>query len=805
MINPLDPATGGIGMIKIKNIWQRCKSWTSRAWQRILPNPRVRKGAAIAIVVMVILVAASFGLLLAPGLPVPGILDSLAGFVGVSLGAALLGLLAFLIIKFITILPKFVNWLGLVALLVFVFVFVLFRFPFSMALLLGLSLGLLQAFLGGGIAALSDRDFKFASWPKKTFVFFIICVPLAVNVLLLLWLLDRGSDDHLVPFEEKPQLVEPLHVTNPGLPGTFKVQTLTYGSGVNKRRPEFGSDAAIKTDPVDATPFVKGNRGLGVKLRNWYWGFDFKAFPVNGRVWYPEGDGSYPLVLIVHGNHKMQDFSDPGYAYLGKLLASRGFILVSVDENFFNGSAFGGLSKENDGRAWMLLQHLRVWRDWNGDESNPFFGKVDMNNIGLIGHSRGGEAAAIAGAFNRLSRYPDDATVTFDFGFNIKAIVSIAPSDQQYKPAGKPTPLENVNYFVFQGAHDMDVSFFMGLRQFNRVRFTDDRYWVKASLLSYRSNHGQFNTEWGDSDHPRPLNLLLNREALLDGEEQRKISKVMISAFLDYALKGNTAYLPLFRDYRLARDWLPQDHFINRFEDSTFRLVCGYEEDVDVLTASVENGLIRGENLTVWREADLHFRTEWGTKQNNAVFLGWGIPGQEELTEEIASYAIQVPEDLYSKTGIDSTSLLVFNLAEADEESPDPEDEAGDVAQNRRKEKRAKKEKRTDGERDEHKPVDMSIELVDADGISAILPMDRFRPAPPMLRARFSKLKNEISLFGKDYEPTLQVFELPLNVFAAEFPGFDPFRLREIRFVFDQTPTGVIILDNIGFARKLAD
>jgi len=792
-------------MKKIKRIWQRCKSWVSRTWHRAHPNPRVRKGAAIGIVVMVVLVAGSFGLLLTPGLPVPGILDSLVGFVGVLLGAVLLGLLAFLIIKFITALPKFVNWIGLIALFVLAFVFLIFQFPFPIALLLGMGLGLVQAFLGGGIASLFDEEFKFATWPKKAFVFIAIVIPLAINTLLILWLFNRGSDDHLVPFEERPQLVESLHATNPGLPGIHKVRTLTYGSGVNKRRPEFGSEAAIKTEPVDATPFVKGNSGLGIKLRNWYWSFDSKEFPVNGRVWYPEGDGPYPLVLIVHGNHKMQDFSDPGYGYLGELLASRGFILVSVDENFFNGSAFGGLSKENDGRGWMLLQHLSVWRDWNEDKSNPFFGKVDMENIGLIGHSRGGESAAIAGAFNRLSHYPDDATVEFDFGFNIKAIIAIAPSDQQYKPAGKPTPLENVNYFVFQGAHDMDVSFFMGLRQYNRVEFTDDQYWIKASLLSYRSNHGQFNTVWGNSDHPRPLNLLLNRKALLDGEEQRKISKVMISAFMEYALKGKTVYLPLFRDFRLARDWLPEDFFINRFEDSTFRLVSGFEEDVDVLTTSVEGGQIRSENLTVWREADLHFRTKWGTKENNSVFVGWGRPGQEELADDIASYTIELPEGLPSEIGISRDSLLVFHMAEADEQPPEPEEEEDDRAEDGEKQERAERDKKTKGEKKEHKPVEFSIELVTSDGFSAKLPLDRFRPVPPMLRSRFSKLRNEKSLFGNDYEPTLQVFELPLDVFTSEFPGFDSSQLKAISFVFDQSPKGVIILDNIGFSQKRSE
>jgi hypothetical protein len=56
------------------------------------------------------------------------------------------------------------------------------------------------------------------------------------------------------------------------------------------------------------------------------------------------------------------------------------------------------------------------------------------------GHSRGGEAVAVAAAFNRLSHYPDDATIKFTYNFDIKSIVAIAPVDGQYQPAGKPTP-----------------------------------------------------------------------------------------------------------------------------------------------------------------------------------------------------------------------------------------------------------------------------------------------------------------------------------------------------------------------------
>lgn len=36
-------------------------------------------------------------------------------------------------------------------------------------------------------------------------------------------------------------------------------------------------------------------------------------------------------------------------------------------------------------------------------------------------------------------------------------------------------------------------------------------------------------------------------------------------------------------------------------------------------------------------------------------------------------------------------------------------------------------------------------------------------------------------------------------MFAA--PGWNPDRIREVRFVFDRTPSGMIMLDGVGFTR----
>lgn len=130
-------------------------------------------------------------------------------------------------------------------------------------------------------------------------------------------------------------------------------------------------------------------------------------------------------MLIVHGNHPRAESSEAGFEYLGRHLAGRGFILVSVDENFLNTGGANALltplqSEAWNGipaRAWLLLEQLRIWRAWNADAGNPLHGRVDMEHIALIGHSRGGEAVVLANQFNRLAAFPGDPSVRFDYQF----------------------------------------------------------------------------------------------------------------------------------------------------------------------------------------------------------------------------------------------------------------------------------------------------------------------------------------------------------------------------------------------------
>src|SRR5262249_15968945 len=152
-------------------------------------------------------------------------------------------------------------------------------------------------------------------------------------------------------------------------------------------------------------------KGWKASLRRRYWGFGMDKLPLNARVWYPDGPGPFPLALIVHGNHEMADFSDPGYQYLGEFLASPAFIPPSSEETFRNSGLFHAPDKQQAVRGWMLLEHLKLWRAWNDTAGNPFYKLVDVANVALMGPSRGGEAAATAALFNRMSYAPEDANI----------------------------------------------------------------------------------------------------------------------------------------------------------------------------------------------------------------------------------------------------------------------------------------------------------------------------------------------------------------------------------------------------------
>ncbi|MGH7577016.1 MAG: alpha/beta hydrolase family protein [Longimicrobiales bacterium] len=601
-----------------------------------------------------------------------------------------------------------------------------------------------------------------------------------------------------------------IDASDPSLAGDMGVRRLYYGSGTDRNRPEYRDSVTIRTDSVDASTFV--DFGDDSDERRKYWGFTTKGMPLNGRVWYPDGAGPFPLVLIVHGNHNPRDFSDPGYAYLGEHLSSHGYIVASLDMNFINGTG-----RENDARGWFFLKHLEAWRTFNQTAGGPFAGKVDLERVALIGHSRGGEAVGHAAAFNRLSRYPDDAKVTFDFHFGIRSIIAIAPVDGQYRPAERLVPVEDVNYLVFHGAHDGDVSAFMGVRQYQRVTFTDTLPRFKAAVYVYRANHGQWNSVWGRNDNGRRSSRILDLRTLMPAEDQRKFGKVYITAFLESTLNGRDEYLALFRDHRVAGGWLPKTMYITRFQESSFRAVAGFEEDVDPSTGSASGVVLEGDSLATWRESRLQLRTsnspqEGTSHYNNAVWIGWNnrIEGDDTTrTGPPAVFTVTLPAGHARDAELSARSSLQFLLMPTDD-VPGPRSAPADslaadsLNQNEPESEEAESDddEAPEAESDEEKPpIDLSIEIVDEAGATARLPLSQYgairRPLDTWILRRRDR---ERERFGAHSETVLQTYSIPLEDFLRSTPSLDPTRLKHVRFVFDRATAGTVIIDDVGFA-----
>lgn len=754
------------------SIVSRGREISRRIADGLTPSEIAWRGAAIGVYLLgTLIVSVFFATTILPSFAVQK-LPAFVIWTGLSI---LVGLGALLVAWLIVRLPVRFRF----AAAVFTPVFVLWVFPGGevTSAVGGLALLLIFALIGGGLAVIRQDGFRPADHRMAVAALTIGLLGLLGGLYAIFsdvepvnpWLDDFVLEDRT------------LALPNPGLPGEHEIVTLTYGSGTDRQRPEFGADVDVVSRTVDGTKLIDNWDGLSGWLRSSYWGIELDALPLQARVWMPDGDGPFPLVLVVHGNHSMEDYSDPGYDYLGEHFASRGIILASVDENFINGTissrvdafeARPGLKEENDARGWLLLQHLAQWRDWNAEPGHRFENRVDMDRVALIGHSRGGEAVGIAAAFNALDRYPDDASLDFDFGFNLRGVIAIAPVYGQYEPRERPTPIRDVNYFTIHGDMDGDVQSFEGIGQYSRVGFSGEEYRFRSSLYVVGANHGQFNTTWENLDTGLFRAWALDTGRIMDREAQRDVARVYFTAFLDIVLNGRTAYLPIFRDARYAAAWLPETFFINQFSDSTEQTIVDFEEDIDPST--MLNGRITTENVSRWYEVGNELK--YDELDTHSLVLAW----DDRFSEDVASVDFRFETPVGGDVLIASMSAMDISTLPPDrkdaDEVPDDEEAGGD----------------------DEGPIDWTIELADTDGNELRLQLNHDAPLYPLVNAvprRAGFLESE-----ETTEVLFRRYEWPLAELADG--DFDTGAIARITFRFDQDRRGALIIDDLAMRSR---
>ncbi len=613
----------------------------------------------------------------------------------------------------------------------------------------------------GGFAAMMIALARMDGRSRSARIALIAC-PLLLAIGLAAWVAYPGFDSYILnaPLSASASRV----LENPGLPGPYAVTKMTYGTGTDARRPEFGANTDLITKPVDGSALFAGYSGLAGTFHKWFWGFDFSQLPLNATVWAPEGDGPYPLVLIVHGNHPMSDYSDPGYAYLGEHLASQGYIAASVDQNFLNGlTFFDGEFEEMPLRAWLLLQHLRQWREWNASPGNPFAGKVDLDRVALIGHSRGGEAVAWAAHLNE--RAMDPVKSVDDFGFGIRGVVSIAPSDAYAGPGGRKPNLGDTDYLLLAGGHDADTYLLYGQQQYNRLRLEKQSGAFKALAYIYQANHGQFNSVWGNKDRGLFNSALLNRRPLLTAEAQQQAASALVTSFLNASLTDDLAYRAVFAN-PAAVEWLPPTVVVQLQQGDSIPIDTNSGVN-DVSITEVDNAVAAAENVRTAKVEGLKLRDSETNQGNKALLLAWDAGS-------LPIYEITLPADTVANWNLTPGDALTFALASVPGE---PATQA------------------------------VIIELEGESGEPSGGPLHAAVPVWPTLPAHLVKANWLYGLNGfpgkiRPEEVVLQTYSLSLGASTPSGNAFDPSTLRTIRFRFDGQNAGAVYVDDVGIVRS---
>jgi predicted dienelactone hydrolase len=129
---------------------------------------------------------------------------------------------------------------------------------------------------------------------------------------------------------------------------------------------------------------------------------DFAGAPERTLVatlWYPQGDaGKHPLLVYSHGFMSMRSENVP----LAELLASHGYVVVSMDYPLTNGGAPGGPTVADavnqPGDVRFAIDQILGW----SESERPFAGEIDADRIGALGLSLGGLTTELVSFHPRL-------------------------------------------------------------------------------------------------------------------------------------------------------------------------------------------------------------------------------------------------------------------------------------------------------------------------------------------------------------------------------------------------------------------
>jgi len=337
--------------------------------------------------------------------------------------------------------------------------------------------------------------------------------------------------------------------------------------------------SVLDADPTASGPYAveRDDYNLGdeaVELRD----FNRKG-EIRAAVFMPVGaTGERPVVVFLHGRHTSCAGAIPqgavarawpcypadpatGYAgqvdvesYLGyndaaTMLASQGYAVISISANAIN--ALDGSLADDTGaaaRAQLVMDHLSLLRRANAGTavglSSSLTGRLDLDNVGLMGHSRGGEGVMRAALLNAEQGEP----------FGITSVLPLAPTDYTRMTVPGVTTAVVLPYC------DGDVEDQMGQKYIDDSRHAYDDDVLRSSVLIMGTNHNYFNTAWTPGKYPVATSddwSAMDRNQTdptcgasaptrLNADEQYAAGNAYIAGFFRLTLGDEQQFLPMF-------------------------------------------------------------------------------------------------------------------------------------------------------------------------------------------------------------------------------------------------------------------
>ncbi|MGW4567100.1 alpha/beta hydrolase family protein, partial [Streptomyces sp. NPDC004561] len=351
--------------------------------------------------------------------------------------------------------------------------------------------------------------------------------------------LDVGTTGAAAPAVKPPPPL-PANEVDPGKPGNYRTRTGEY-SLKPVRLPGLAAPAEMRgvvVAPVGAT----GRRPLALFLHGRHYTC-YKGHDVTGD--WPCKAGGKPVP------------SHRGYLRDQQLLASQGYVTVSIAANGVNGQDNAAEDGGAQARSSLVRLHLARWADWAEHPATApavvrDAPRADLSRVLLVGHSRGGEGVNRA-ALDSLSPPPADQDGYHGaVRWTVRGMVLIGPT------VFGQNPVPDVPSVTILPGCDGDVSDLQGEVYVDGTRAVSNGTSLHSAVYVIGADHNFFNSEWTPgqaaapaeddfSDDPRHPDPVCSKHAAtrLTADQQHRAGSTYVAAAARLFLTGDDRVRPL--------------------------------------------------------------------------------------------------------------------------------------------------------------------------------------------------------------------------------------------------------------------